>query len=94
MLPLYSPPNWQYPYPYGVQLQISEPILARVKQKWIYRHYVTYKITERAMVRTGRTSEEHFLTHLTEGCHGSALMNPTSIHEDVGSIPDLSQLVG
>ena len=37
MLPLYSPPNWQYPYPYGVQLQISEPILARVKQKWIYR---------------------------------------------------------
>ena len=26
-------------------------------------------------------------------CHGSAVLNPTSVHEDVGSIPGLAQWV-
>ena len=33
------------------------------------------------------------LDRLRSSCHGSVVMNPTSIREDVGSIPALAQWV-
>ena len=47
-------------------MQILEYILARLNRKgFIARYYVTYKITARAIGSTGRTSQEHLLTHKT-----------------------------